>query len=899
MKKRLAIYSSLAISMLILAGCQQPASSSTKTDSSGTSSAAASSQGASSSAVSSSSAQPVAPTWTADTTTYTFPTPVPFSGAESLPETDHVVVFCPVASGYTNVYLWDGKGADGKAATLPTGSSSWPGIAMSEKYDENWYKVDLTGVVSTNIIFNASVQTKDMAITHKGYWWFWTSDGDVHDTTPVKDWVDTAMFASEGKISVIANHAVKSFKLYEGNDVLLSGDPLTQGFSVNFNDHKADVSKPYRVECSFEGATEAYEKAVDVHLLFNTDTFNNAFAYSGNDLGVTYTASQSTFKVWSPVSSDLKVRVYANGTPTDVDATKGSDVYDEYPMSKGEKGVWSAEVSGDLNAKYYTYVVTNASYNAKEVVDPYAKAVGVNGRRGEILDLTTTNPEGWSEVQTNVVDRKALTVWECHIADLTSSATWTGTEANRKKYAGFHESGTTYTSGETTVKTGFDHVKELGVNAVQILPMFDQDNDEVHPSFNWGYNPLNYNAPEGVYSSNPYDGAVRIKELKSLIADYTKAGINIIMDVVYNHVASAQASNFQALMPGYYFRYNKLGNFSNGSGCGNETASEHAMMRKFIVDSATYWAKEYKLGGFRFDLMGLHDLETMNAVEASCKNVLPSIAIYGEPWAGGDPALDGSLLAKQANGNSYVGYGQFNDGMRDALIKGGMNPSNAQGWVTDMDNPHKDDLHNITEGLKGTTDSATIIADPDKTVNYAACHDNYTLFDRVVAAVGRYDDRWTKQMTTLANAVVFTSQGTSFMLSGDEFARTKGGNSNSYNASYKVNELDYALKITNASMFASYQKLIALKQKVDGLHLAASAANALSISTSGDNEIVITLSDSVANKTYKVVHANGYGTPAAVDFSGYSSIYLDTLASGATLSSSTAIKNYQTLIAEK
>ena len=268
---------------------------------------------------------------------------------------------------------------------------------------------------------------------------------------------------------------------------------------------------------------------VDINLLFGTDSFNTNYAYDGTDLGVTYSASQSVFKVWSPFSSSIVLRVYQNGTPVAISSSKGNDTFTEYPMNKGAKGVFSVTVSGDLNGKYYTYVVTNSSYTAKEVVDPYAKAVGVNGRRGEILNLSSTNPEGWDSIKAKAYDRKELTVWECHIADLTSSSTWTGNADNAKKYAGFHETGTTYTQDGVTVKTGFDHVKELGVNAVQILPMFDQDNDETNPTFNWGYNPLNYNAPEGAYSSNPYDGAVRISELKALIADYSKAGINIIM----------------------------------------------------------------------------------------------------------------------------------------------------------------------------------------------------------------------------------------------------------------------------------------------------------------------------------------------------------------------------------
>jgi len=316
-----------------------------------------------------------------------------------------------------------------------------------------------------------------------------------------------------------------------------------------------------------------------------------------------------------------------------------------------------------------------------------------------------------------------------------------------------------------------------------------------------------------------------------------------------------------------------------------------------MIDSTTYWAKEYKLGGFRFDLMGLHDIETMNEIAAACKTIDPTFFIHGEPWEGGTTVLDQSLRAEQANVGKFVGYGQFNDGFRDALIKGGLNSSSTLGWITDLTYAHSDDLKTIVEGLKGTTDSSGKTTDPDKTTNYVTCHDNYTLYDRIKVGVGRAT--WAVQMGTLADAVVFTSQGTSFMLSGDEFSRTKGQNSNSYNATYKVNELDYSLKIKNAAEFAHFQKLIALKTSVDGLHLGEAEAQKLAITTSGSNEIIFEIKDTANSKTYKVVLANGYGTPDAVDFSGYSTVYLDTLDSGVSLSSSTSIANFQTLIAVK
>ncbi len=254
----------------------------------------------------------------------------------------------------------------------------------------------------------------------------------------------------------------------------------------------------------------------------------------------------------------------------------------------------------DLEGKYYTYVVTNPLFNKKEIVDPYAKLTGVNGLREMVVDFSKTNPIGWNNSKMNEYSRTELTVYETHVADVTSSETWNGSKENSKKYAGMYESGTTYTENNVTVKTGFDHIKDLGVNAVQLLPIFDQANDELatdDKAFNWGYNPLNYNSLEGIYSLNPHDGYAKIREFKELVKAHNDAGINIIMDVVYNHVNGAANSNFDVLMPEYYFRYDGNGKYSNGSGCGNETASEHSMMRKFIIDSTEFWATEYHLGG--------------------------------------------------------------------------------------------------------------------------------------------------------------------------------------------------------------------------------------------------------------------------------------------------------------
>lgn len=714
--------------------------------------------------------------------------------------------------------------------------------------------------------------------------------------------ISMASFASYTSVRVVTNVNVTDAKLFE-NNVEIVHETYTDSkkdFRLNLPDGKeASFDNSYKVELIFEDETKL-ESIVSVSTLYKSRDFENEYNYDG-ELGAIYTKQSTEFKVWSPVSKEIKVRIYDNGTPTSVNKSLGNDKYVEYNLVKGDKGVFSTKVSGDLQGKYYTYVVTNATYIAKEVVDPYARSAGVNGLRGMIVDFDLTNPDGWNEIRAHQYDRKELTVYETHLVDITSSQTWGGTRGNEKTFKGAYETGTTYTKDGVTVKTGFDHIKELGVNAVQFIPIFDQSNDEVNKSFNWGYNPLNYNVLEGSYSSDPYNGYTRIKEFKELVKAYNEAGINIIMDVVYNHTSGAIGSNFDVIMPGYYYRYNGDGTLSNGSGCGNETASDMYMMQRFMIDSTTFWAKEYKLGGFRFDLMALHDLDTMAKLTEECQKINPAITIYGEPWTGGTTTLAADQMASQANGNRFVGYGQFNDQTRDALIKGGMNAASAKGWVTNTTSVSSDDLTKIQHGVRGTTFvSGNNIADPNKTVNYVTCHDNYTLYDRIKAA-GISDANTIKQMAMLANSVVFTTEGTTFMLAGEEFLRTKGGNSNSYDAPYSVNELDYELKVDNIDMFHNYQKLIALKQNLDGLH-SDKGTSILNYHTSeNQNQIIYNVTDTANNRDYLIVHANGYNPNAleTIDFEGYT-LYLDTLnRTDLVLSNQTVIKPFETIIAYK
>ena len=723
------------------------------------------------------------------------------------------------------------------------------------------------------------------------------------ERTVIMNSITKCEFLSSNRIAVVTNNPIREVSFTKDGEPLeidhFEGSTVSRVYYLKTDD-VADAGSYYLCTVTFDDDGVVLEKAVSITALYDK-TFDEKYNYDG-ELGAIYTPEQTEFKVWSPVSKKIILKVYDTGTPLWVDEEKGSNTpTHEIEMKLGDKGVYSATISGDLQGKYYTYTVFNGNnLTGTEIVDPYAKSAGVNGVRGMIVDFSRTNPEGWDEVTLNTTDRKGLTVWETHVADVTSSSTWTGTEANRKKFLGLIEEGTTYSTNGYTVKTGFDHIKELGVNAVQLIPIFDQANDEVNVEFNWGYNPLNYNVIEGAYSSNPFDGYTRIREFKEVVKKFAANGMDIIMDVVYNHTNGLVGSNFDVLMPGYYYRYTVDGLASNGSGCGNETASEKFMFRKFMIDSATFLAEEYKLGGYRFDLMAVHDLETMNLLTAACKEINPNITIYGEPWAGGTTAKSVGM-ATQANASKYQGYGQFNDQMRDALIKGGLNSNAAKGWVSNDEEIAEKDVEVIQKGMKGITSGASKDAttDPNKTVNYVTCHDNFTLVDRFEAAgISSLSTR--NKMAVLANSVVFTSQGTSFMLAGEEMLRTKGGDHNSYCSSYKVNELNYDLKVAYPKQFEAYQKLIALKQNVDGLHLNEDEIEGNYVTESLNNGSIIkaTFKDSKNNVEYVVYHSNGVTSEsdagASIPVDGYE-VYLDTL--NRTLSGTThTLKPFETLI---
>ena len=697
--------------------------------------------------------------------------------------------------------------------------------------------------------------------------------------------------------------AVKSYDEFTECRILMDGKVLVEKIlSEPKNELKIELENEisfehdYRVEIKLKKNGNLDRRRIRFAPLYKLEKFQKQYYFDG-ELGAICEGNSTTFRVWSPVSRKVILRVYKSGTPLDYDPSNGNDeIVLEQEMEKAENGVFSAQISRNLHGFYYTYVVTNDVYKSREIVDIYAKSAGVNGMRGMVVDFSKIK-ENLDDVEIHPYNPRQLTIYETHVVDLTSSKTWTNDKKVRKlekTFLGACLEGTKYEENGRFVSTGFDHVKELGVNAVQLLPIFDQANDEINFKFNWGYNPLNYNVLEGSYSTNPYDGEVRISEFKKLVRKYNEAGINIIMDVVYNHVYAAVGCNFDVLMPGYYFRYEKDRVLSNASGCGNETASEMPMFRKFMIDSVMFWAKQYKIAGFRFDLMAIHDIETMSELAKSLHDYNKNIVIFGEPWCADRSMLPADKAAHKGNANKFKGYGFFSDSMRDSLVRTSKDIRSA-GWCANYVSPSDADQKRIAEGIKGT---AGDVLDPNKIINYASCHDNRTLFDRVKFD-GITNEKDIKRVALLANSIVLTSNGIAFMLAGEEFYRTKGGSDNSYNLSFKVNELDYSLKLHNIDTFKNYQKLIALKQKVFDLQLDKEMNTLVNVDIKRPNVISYDLDEGESGRKYKVIHVNGYRTgPVVVNLSGYN-LYLDTINSHKEISNSVALIPYETLIVYK
>ena len=794
-------------------------------------------------------------------------------------------------------FEFEGRDSFGMFAVLPLSiwskNALYNNLGMIIKSTKSWAKKD----GSDKIIKFYKMEPDEKGDYHV---YVLQGDDDLYKSEKLEriQTFDYAYFVDFRTLSVKSYDSFTEYRIFDDGNMVAE-----EHFSEPKNEFKLELKKDvdldhdYKVEIKLKKNGNLVHRRIRFSQLYNLEKFKEKFHYEGQ-LGAICEGNSTTFKVWTPVSRKVVLRVYKTGTPEEFNPSLGdNEIYLEQEMKKDKNGVFSVKIPKNLHGFYYTYVVTNDVYKAREIVDIYAKSAGINGMRGMIVDFSKIDDSELSKISIHPYSPRQLTVYETHIADLSSSKTWSNNKKDRafeKTFLGACLEGTKYSENGRSVSTGFDHIKELGVNAVQLLPIFDQANDENKLTFNWGYNPLNYNVLEGGYSTDPFNGEVRIEEFKKLVKKYHDAGINIIMDVVYNHVYAAAGSNFDVLMPGYYFRYEKLRVLSNASGCGNETASDMPMFRKFIIDSVLFFAKEYKIAGFRFDLMAIHDIETMNMVAKALHDYDKNIVIYGEPWAADKSMLPSELAAHKGNANKFKGYGFFSDAMRDSLIRQTKDLNNA-GWCINSLTSSDDDQLRIVEGIKGTTGN---VLDPNKVLNYASCHDNRTLFDRVKYD-GITEEKLAKHVAMLANSIVLTSNGISFILAGEEFYRSKGGSNNSYNLPFSVNELDYSLKLKNIDTFKNYQKLIHLKQTVFDLQLNNELNLLLQVDTSRPNVLSYDLDEGKGGRKFKVYHVNGYRTgPVVVNLSGYK-LYLDTINPHKELSNSTALIPYETLVAYK
>lgn len=524
-----------------------------------------------------------------------------------------------------------------------------------------------------------------------------------------------------------------------------------------------------------------------------------------------YSPIETKFTLWAPTAEEVRVLLYDSGN-------EGS-AYQTLSLEMGEDGIWNTSIKEDLKGKFYTF---NVKVNGKWLGDTpgiMAKAVGVNGKRAAVIDLRSTDPEGWAnDVRPLLKDYADIIVYEMHHRDFSLDSV-SGIR-NKGKFLALTELGTTTSQGE---KTGIDHLKELGVTHVHILPSYDYASvDESKPDkaqYNWGYDPQNYNVPDGSYSTDPYKPDVRIKEFKQMVQALHKAGIRVVLDVVYNHTCNTEESNFERTVPGYFYRQTKDGKPANGSGCGNETASDRAMMRKYMVESVLYWINEYHIDGFRFDLMGIHDIETMNEIRAAVDKIDPSIFIYGEGWAASAPQLDQEELAMKANIYKMPRIAAFSDEMRDGL-RGGWDDDRKGAFLIGQPGHEM----SIKFGLVGAVKHPQVINDsvnyskepwalqPTQMISYVSCHDDMCLADRLKATMPDATDEERASLHKLAETFVFTSQGVPFIFAGDEMMRDKKGIHNSYNSPDSINTIDWRNKTIHHDVFDYVRELITLRK---------------------------------------------------------------------------------------
>ena len=584
--------------------------------------------------------------------------------------------------------------------------------------------------------------------------------------------------------------------------------------------------------------------------------FDREYAYDGDDLGVTYRDGKTVFKAWSPLATGVYLNLYLDG--------EGPNLIETLPMERLDRGVWYVELFYHAEDIFYTFSFEFDNRHREETIDIYARACGVNGKRGYLLDHSKLNPEGWDTTPRPECESPCdAIVYECHVRDFSIDET-SGIDREAKgRFKAFTVGGTRY----RTVTTCLDHLKELGITHVQLLPVFDFATvDESKPykaQYNWGYDPLNYNCLEGSYSTDAFDPRSRIKEFKELVMTLHKNGIGVIMDVVYNHTYFTEQSAFHKTFPYYYHRLNNRGTFSNGSGCGNETASDHLMYRRFMLNSLKFLAKEYKLDGFRFDLMGLHDIETVNLIRDELNSFDPKLLMYGEGWTGGESPVPSGKLAYKWNSYQFGRVGLFNDNIRDAIKGGTFNPYDI-GYVSG--NRHAALV--LKRGLVGSVphwqiqgaQEACWAYEPEQAVNYCEAHDNHTLWDKLSICAKHFSREDRVRMDKLAAALFLLAQGMPFLQLGQDFLRSKPRLPkeneeinevtrvchDSYNAPDSTNSIKWNEKYDNIEVFDYYRALIRLRKnnKLCRLRTREEVESKLRFLDTGDDcFIVISLED--------------------------------------------------------
>ena len=549
-----------------------------------------------------------------------------------------------------------------------------------------------------------------------------------------------------------------------------------------------------------------------MNLNYSSAAFEAKYTYSGMDLGATWSAEKTVFRLWAPTADSVTINLYRSGT------AGTADLLEQLAMKADTCGTWVAEKGGNLNGIYYTYLV-NVEGSTAEVCDPYARTTGVNGHRAMILDLSATNPEGWAQ-DAAPHSGKSITdavISELHVRDLSMDSSSGIT--HKGKFLGLSETGTTTPNG---IPTGLDYFKALGVTHIHLLPVYDfgfTDESLAEPQYNWGYDPVNFNVPEGSFSTDPFHGEVRVQEMKQMVKALHDNGLNVIMDVVYNHVYHDQPFCFNQIVPGYFSRIDEEGNWSNGSFCGNDTASERSMVRKYIVDSVNYWADEYHIDGFRFDLVGLIDVQTINEIVETVRSKHPHVIFYGEGWNMPTKVTKPDTeLAIQPNSPKTPNFAFFSDTLRD-LMRGSIQEHTAAGYISGAATS-RDDLDASFMGMPMWA------AEPSQCINYVSCHDNHSLFDRIALSSPDADRNHRIRMNNLAAAFSILSQGTPFFQAGEEMLRTKpdgkgGFDENSYRSSDAVNALKWdTLHLPEYQTNVAYYKgLLAFRKANPALRL--------------------------------------------------------------------------------